>query len=140
MNSPPHIKGDPRPLIRQDHHSTDMPRAPRYSKNERTLRLELARVSRRLHQSEQKRDAVLERCVEQLTQERNQQTRRARQAEQAARRALELVCEAQGQGQAQAHAHAHAHAARQRSLARQSTVGVVACLAGLLQAVLRLFF
>jgi hypothetical protein len=136
MNSPPHIKGDPRPLIRQDHHSTDMPRAPRYSKNERTLRLELARVSRRLHQSEQKRDAVLERCVEQLTQERNQQTRRARQAEQAARRALELVCEAQAQGQGQA----HAHAARQRSLARQSTVGVVACLAGLLQAVLRLFF
>ena len=70
-----------------------MPQAPRYNKNKRTLRRELARVARRLHQSEEKNYAFLERSVDQLTEDRNQQTRRARQAEQAARRALVFVCQ-----------------------------------------------
>ena len=101
-----------------------MPRAPRYSKNERTLRLELARVARRLHKSEEKRDAVLERCVDQLTQDRNQQTRRAREAEQAARRALELVLEVQA-AQAQAQA-AQAQAAQARAARVSQTAAVCA--------------
>jgi hypothetical protein len=90
-----------------------MPRAPRYSKNERTLRLELARVARQLKDTQWKKDAVLERCVDQLTQDRDQQTRRAREAERAARRALELVLQAQAQA-TQAHA-AQALAAQARA-------------------------
>jgi hypothetical protein len=71
-----------------------MPRAPRYSKNERTLNRELARVTRRLHQSEAKKDDLVERCLDRLVKENKEKTRRARQAEQAARQALALVCQA----------------------------------------------
>jgi len=108
---------------------------PRYSKNERTLRLELARLARRLHKSEAKKDEVLERCVDQLTRDRNQQTRRAREAEQAARLALELVLQAQAQA-TQAHtAQAHAEQAA-KARASQTTARILGALA-LFQAVMR---
>ena len=109
-----------------------MPRAHRYSKNERTLRLELARVARRLHKSEEKRDAVLERYVDQLTQDRNQQARRAREAQQAARRALELVLQAQAQA-AQARAEQAAQArARRTSVCQAAAVCMFTVVAPLL--------
>ena len=79
-----------------------MPRAPKESKNEKTLKRELARAARRLHGAEQKRDATVERLIDHLTEAREQQTRRARQAEHASRQAehasrqaLALLCEVQ---------------------------------------------
>jgi hypothetical protein len=111
-----------------------MPRAPRYSKNERTLRLELARVARQLKDTQWKKDALLERCVDQLTQDRNQQTRRAREAEQAARRALELVLQAQAQA-TQAHA-AQALAAQARAARISQTAAVCLGALALVQTVL----
>jgi len=109
-----------------------MPRAPRYSKNERTLNRELARVTRRLQQSEEKRDAVLERVVDQLTQDRKQQARRARQAEQAARQALALVCQARAD-------LAEQDRARQAELVRRPSVHQAAAVC-IFTVVVRLLF
>ena len=112
-----------------------MPQAPRYTKNERTLRRELARVTRRLHQSEDKNYAFLERSVEQLTEDRNQQTRRARQAEQAARRALVVLCEAR------ADIHAEPHRLRQAEQDHAQSISVHQAVAGCIFAVfVRLLF
>ena len=72
-----------------------MPRAPKESKNEKTLKRELARAARRLHGAEQKRDDTVDRLIYHLTEAREQQTRRARQAEHASRQALALLCEVQ---------------------------------------------
>jgi Fe2+ transport system protein B len=97
-----------------------MPRAPRYSKNERTLRLELARVARRLHKSEEKKDDLVERCFDRLVKENKEKTRRARQAEQAARRALELIVE---------HQHARqAEQARARSPSAHQAAAAAVCM------------
>ena len=103
-----------------------MPRAPN-TKNERTLNRELARLARQLESTEAKKDAFFERCFDELAQDRKQQTRRARQAEHNARRALELVCQAQVQA-------AQARAARQAHAYILSSVSI-----GVLQAAVVLF-
>ena len=104
-----------------------MPQAPRYSKNERTLNRELARLARRLHKTEAKKDDLIERCFDQLNLERKEQTRRAHEAaEQAARRALELVLQHQ----------IAQKAARERADARHTTLcrSAALCLLGIMQA------
>lgn len=66
-----------------------MPRSPQKdSKNERSLKRELARVAARLRNAEEKKDGYVNSFIHQLTEDR-------RKAQQAARRALELVVEHQ---------------------------------------------
>ena len=86
-----------------------MPRAPKHNKNERTVNRELARLARQLKNTEAKKDAFFERCFDELTHDRKQQTRRARHAEQNSRRALELVCQAQAAQAKAAQAQAKAY-------------------------------
>ena len=112
-----------------------MPRAPN-TKNERTLNRELARLARQLESTEAKKDAFFERCFDELAQDRKQQTRRARQAEHNARRALELVCQAQVQAvQAQVH---HAQAAQAQAAKAQHAYFLPAVI-GVLQAAVVLY-
>jgi len=114
-----------------------MPRAPRYSKNERTLNRELARVTRRLQQSEAKKDDLVERCLDRLVKENKEKTRRARQAEQAARQALELIVEHQHARQAE-QARARADLAEQARARRPSVHQAAA--ACIFAVVVRLLF
>lgn len=97
-----------------------MPPAPRYSKNERTLNRELARITRRLHKTEAKKDDLVERCFDRLVKENKEKTRRARQAEQAARRALELIVEHQKAAEQAARERQNAQKAEQARARRTS--------------------
>jgi hypothetical protein len=112
-----------------------MPRAPN-TKNERTLNRELARLARQLKSTEYKKDVFFERCFDELAQDRKQQTRRARLAEQHARRALELVCQAQA-AQAQAQVQ-HAQAAKAQAAKAQHAY-ILLAVVGVLQAAVVLY-
>ncbi len=107
-----------------------MSRAPN-TKNERILKRELARLTKQLESTEYKKDAFFERCFDELVQDRKQQTRRAREAEQNSRRALELV----GQAQVQAAQALTAQAqASQAQAAQARHAYILPAVVGVLQA------
>jgi hypothetical protein len=93
-------------------------------------------LARQLKSTEAKKDVFFERCFDELAQDRKQQTRRARLAEQNARRALELVCQAQA-AQAQAQVQ-HAQAAKAQHT-RQAHAYILLAVVGVLQAAVVLY-
>jgi hypothetical protein len=112
-----------------------MPRSPQKdSKNERSLKRELASVAKRLRNAEEKRDGYVDRFIHQLTEDRKAQQRARRRAMLAALEAQELVARQARRAESERREQALARQALARTAARRTAA--LCILAGLQAAVL----